>query len=199
MPHTPKVPCPKLPKYCAPDTQSIKTPNMMLQPMTLSWHGEDDRRLSMTFFAGHLFVCPHLSRLMTKPTKWSLSPVKTQRLRLAWASAQSDQSLCCALNTKLSSCGQRRLWSDLGHVQANLSLRWAHIPFCWLCHVAAHFVVSRFSAFPLGARRGLQYLIVTLPRYFSLVSFYLSMYYQQLLWWDTCGDQKSLLVIHGCK
>ena len=35
----------------------------------------------------------HVSRDMTKPTKW----VCTQRrLRSAWASAQSDQSLCCA-------------------------------------------------------------------------------------------------------
>ena len=36
-----------------------------------------------------------MSRLMTKPTKWLCAQ---QRLRSAWASAQSDQSHRCALN-----------------------------------------------------------------------------------------------------
>ena len=36
-----------------------------------------------------------LSSLMSKPTKWLCAQ---QRLRSAWASAQSDQSLRCALN-----------------------------------------------------------------------------------------------------
>ena len=36
-----------------------------------------------------------MSHLMTKPTKWMCAQ---QRLRSALASAQSDQSLCCALN-----------------------------------------------------------------------------------------------------
>ena len=45
----------------------------------------------------HLFgdlskVCLYLSRLMTKPTMWLCAQ---QRLRSAWASAQSDQSLRC--------------------------------------------------------------------------------------------------------
>ena len=30
---------------------------------------------------------------------------------------------------KLSSCGQRRLWSDWADAQADLSLRWAHSHF----------------------------------------------------------------------
>ena len=34
---------------------------------------------------------------MTKPTKWLCAQ---QRLRSAWASAQTDQSLCCALKTQ---------------------------------------------------------------------------------------------------
>ena len=44
-----------------------------------------------------------------------------QRLRPAWASAQSDQSLR----------------SDLADAQADLSLCWAHMPFCLFCHDAA--------------------------------------------------------------
>ena len=33
----------------------------------------------------------------------------------------------------------RRLWSDWADLQADLSLRWAHRPFCWFCHDAIHF------------------------------------------------------------
>ena len=32
---------------------------------------------------------------------------------------------------------QQRLWSDWANAQADLSLRWAHMPFCWFCHDAA--------------------------------------------------------------
>ena len=31
-------------------------------------------------------------------------------------------------------------WSDWADAQADLSLRWAHMPFCWFCHEAAHLV-----------------------------------------------------------
>ena len=30
-------------------------------------------------------------------------------------------------------------WSDWADAQVDLSLRWAHMPFCWFCHEAAHF------------------------------------------------------------
>ena len=33
---------------------------------------------------------------------------------------------------------QWRLWSDWADAQADLSLHWAHMPFCWFCHEAAH-------------------------------------------------------------
>ena len=32
---------------------------------------------------------------------------------------------------------QRRFRSDWADAQADLSLRWAHMPFCWFCHEAA--------------------------------------------------------------
>ena len=38
---------------------------------------------------------------------------------------------------KLSSCGQQRLWSDRADAQADLSLCWAHMPFCRFCHTLA--------------------------------------------------------------
>ena len=32
-----------------------------------------------------------------------------------------------------------RLWSDWADSQADLSLGWAYMPFCWFCHEAAHY------------------------------------------------------------
>ena len=48
--------------------------------------------------------------------------------RSVWASAQSDQVVDVrsmgSLVPKVSSCGQRRLWSDWADAKADLSLRW---------------------------------------------------------------------------
>ena len=41
---------------------------------------------------------------------------------------------------KLSSCGQRRLWSDWVNAQADLSLRWTHMPLCCFCHEVAQII-----------------------------------------------------------
>ena len=77
-----------------------------------------------------LYMCAVLwgiSRLMTKPTKWhppSLIKVFAVRMKNAWV-----------LSYLLSA--QRWLWSDWADAQADLSLRWAHMPFCWFCHEAA--------------------------------------------------------------
>ena len=38
------------------------------------------------------------------------------------------------------SCDKQRLWSDCAYAQAGLSHCWSHIPNCWKCHVAVHFV-----------------------------------------------------------
>ena len=64
-----------------------------------------------------------------------------RRLRSIWASAQSHQSSLSAwrsigpLNYQLSA--QWRLWSDWADAQADLSLRWAHMSFCWFRRAAA--------------------------------------------------------------
>ena len=55
----------------------------------------------------------------------SLSKVFAVRMKKAWV-----------LSYPLSA--QRRLWSDWADAQADLSLRWAHIPLCWFCREAAH-------------------------------------------------------------
>ena len=67
---------------------------------------------------------------MTKPTKWLCAE---RRLRSAWASTQSDQSLRClheeTLVLSYPWSAQPRLWSDWADAQADLSLRWAHTHF----------------------------------------------------------------------
>ena len=77
----------------------------------------------------------NLSRLMTKPTKWHVRPAKTQ-ISLGIRPVWSATSLCnqWVVKPMLSSYGQLKLWSDW----ADLSLRWAHMPFCWFCHETAH-------------------------------------------------------------
>ena len=78
-----------------------------------------------------------MSRDMTKPTKWVCAQ---RRLRSAWASAQSDQSLLCPHEERLGlsyplSTRRRliRLGGCPGWSESSLG---AH-SLCWFCHVAA--------------------------------------------------------------
>ena len=48
----------------------------------------------------------------------------------------------CSRGPNVSSCGQRRLWSDWANAQADLRLRWVHRSFCWFCHEAVHMYIS---------------------------------------------------------
>ena len=80
-----------------------------------------------------------MSRDMIKPTKWVCAQ---RRLRSAWASAQSDQSLRCVLSGLLRiqaffmrTAKTRSDWAD---AQADLSLRLAHSHF-------VGFVMSRLK------------------------------------------------------
>ena len=56
----------------------------------------------VVYMALHAEICAatEMSRDMTKPTMWLCTQ---QRLRSAWASAQSDQSLCCPHEETLGS------------------------------------------------------------------------------------------------
>ena len=59
-------------------------------------------KMHLLFYMKLFVINNHLSRDMTKPTKW----VCAQRgLRSAWTSAQSDQSLRCALSGQLKTLG----------------------------------------------------------------------------------------------
>ena len=49
---------------------------------------------------------------------------------------------------------QQRLWSDWADAQADLSLRWAHTPFCWFCHDAAHMTENWTWRPDMGSSQG---------------------------------------------
>ena len=77
----------------------------------------------------------HLSHLMTKLTKWSMCPLKTQ-ISLGICPVWSESLLCAQWVAEDSSFLQV---DSEDSDQADPSLRWAHMPFCWFCHEAAHF------------------------------------------------------------
>ena len=86
---------------------------------------------------------------MTKPTKWSVRPAKTQislGIRPVWSESslsawRNIASFCCPF-APLSAL--RHLWSDWTDAQADLSLSWAHVSFYWFCHAVAHLVIAFF-------------------------------------------------------
>ena len=73
-----------------------------------------------------------------KTIKMTWAPSEKTRISLGICPVWSESSLCIhwVANNPVSSCGQRRLWSDW----ADLNLRWAHCWFCWFCHAAAHLI-----------------------------------------------------------
>ena len=73
-----------------------------------------------------------------KTNKMSVRPAKTQislGIRPIWSVLAVR--LIGSQVPKLSSSGQWRRWSDWADAQADLSLRWAHMPFSWFCQDAA--------------------------------------------------------------
>ena len=84
----------------------------------------------------------YLSHLMTKPIKWHVRQAKTQ-ISLGICPVWSESSL--SASRKLGSLAthwahSEDSWSDWADAQDELSLRWAHMPFCWFCHEAAHLI-----------------------------------------------------------
>ena len=88
------------------------------------------------------YIWIHLSRPMTKPAKWPVCPAKTQislgirPVSLVFAVRMKKH---WALNYLLSA--QWRLWLDSADAQADQSLRWAHMSFCWFSRAQAHFII----------------------------------------------------------
>ena len=73
----------------------------------------------------------HMSRLMTKPTTWSVSLAKTQ-ISQGMRPVFVVRSVG-SWGPNVSSCKQWRLWSDRAD--------WPHWSFCWFCHEALYYKV----------------------------------------------------------
>ena len=102
---------------------------LLNSPLSLSWYS-----------------CKYMSHEMTKPTKWVCAK---QRLRSAWASSLIRFFTVHSMGSwgpKVSSCGQRRLWSDWADAQADLSLHWGHT------HIVG-FVMSRLTCIYTDTRK----------------------------------------------
>ena len=74
-----------------------------------------------------------------KTSKVTVRPAKTQ-ISLGIRPVWSESSLCTQWVAKVPSfLHVDSEDSDLcADAQADLSLRWAHMPYCWFCHEAAH-------------------------------------------------------------
>ena len=105
----------------------------------------------------------YVSRIITKPTKWSVRPAKTQ-ISLGICPVWSESSLCAqwAANDPRFLHADSEDWSEWADTQADLSLRWAHGSLCWFCHVVAHFFF--FAGF------GCSYRVLYLFNAFSAIS-----------------------------
>ena len=74
-----------------------------------------------------------------KTNKMTVRPAKTQislGICPVWSVFTVRMKKAWAFSYPLSA--QRRLWSNWVDALADLSLCWAHMPFCWFCHEAAH-------------------------------------------------------------
>ena len=117
---------------------------------------------SLVFVFLSRLVLDHMSRLMTKPTKWLCAQ---RRLRSAWASAQSDQSLRCPYEKKLGSLAThwahsedsaqtgwmpRLIWVFAGRTVILLVLSWGG-SYLFLI-IAFSFTLSSTGLSPLNIR-----------------------------------------------
>ena len=87
----------------------------------------------------------YLRCLIIKPTKWPLHPAKTL-ISLGIHPIWSESSLSAWRNSESSATqwAHCKDWSNWVDAQADLSLHWAHISFCWFFHEAAHFWKQRW-------------------------------------------------------
>ena len=116
-----------------------------------------------------VYMCPERQGSKFKTWFSTLLQITLSKWATTWQNQQSDWALSedsdqpghlpslirlftvhlmGSLGPKLSSCWQRRLWSDWADAQADLSLRWAGWSesslgtqsLCWFCHVAAQII-----------------------------------------------------------
>ena len=135
---------------CAPseDSDQPEHPPNLISLCCLHENQQNDVQRSKHLPALGLTMKYEMSRLMTKPTKWHVHPVKTQislSIHPVWSVFAVCMKKAWILSYTLNA--QRRLWSGWPDAQVDLSLRWAHKSFCWFCHVAAHIHIHVYIKF----------------------------------------------------
>ena len=101
--------------------------------------------VSERFLKNLFFLFHYMSRYMTKPTQWVCVQ---RRLRSAWASAQSDQSLHCPHEEILGPYlpNERTAKTLMTLIRLGGCLGWSEsslgaYSLCWFCHVVAHIII----------------------------------------------------------
>ena len=88
-----------------------------------------------------------------KTNKMTLRPAKTQ-ISLGIRPVWSESSLCAQWVAKDPSFlhADSEVWSEWVDAQADRSLRWAHMPYCWFCREAAHIMNGKRREHLLSSR-----------------------------------------------
>ena len=80
-----------------------------------------------------------------RTNKMTVRPANTQ-ISLGICSVWSESSLSAwrKLGSLATHWAHSEDWSDWADAQADLSLCWVHVPFCWFCHKVAHICVKQY-------------------------------------------------------
>ena len=115
-----------------------------------------------------------------EPNKMTACPAKTQ-ISLGIHPVWSESSLCAQWIAKDPSFlhADSEDWSDWADAQADLSLRWVHISFCWFRHEVAHFfshlvdwIIADMLASAQGSIGSIRYILKNGLKFFPLYGFY---------------------------
>ena len=74
-----------------------------------------------------------------KTNKMSVRPAKIHislGIRLVWS--EPSLSAWRTIGSLATHSAHSEDWSDWADAQADLGLRWVHMPHCWFCHAPAH-------------------------------------------------------------
>ena len=137
-----KLKCPKVADRMAKTVQTLQI-RLLLQTALFGAVWSGSTLFAQTYLSKHLIS-----------SSWSVNwqnqqndcgSAKTQ-ISLAIHPVWSESSLCAQLIAKDSTFlhTDSEDWSDWADAQADLSLCWANMPFCWFCHEVAHMNVELF-------------------------------------------------------
>ena len=109
------------------------------------------------------------SRYDWKIVDWDVKPQYNQPTFIS-IFCISESNFSFVVSYPLSA--QRSLWSDWTDAQADLSLCWAHVSFCWFCHAEAQmFPVKTTPSFHGGLQQiTIKILNIRTPQTFAVIT-----------------------------